>query len=330
MLDLMMFDQFEKVQLYNIKINFDLPAPATEAVQVVNRQPGALRSEPVLELPVTLRNAHITLETMLTGYEEDTELYQILDKGTRPVPMPKEGVVLSKWAAGKLGVGKGDVIEAESAYSGDTVRLIVADVAEQYLAMGCFVSRGTLCRLFHTGDIATSVVSRISGSTAAVEKTFNFTPGVSSVENNATTLQMYNDLMEPMMASVYTMALIAVFIAFAIIYNSGVISMAERQRELSSARILGMTPGEVLRILLVEQAVVSGIGCALGLPLCSAMMRAMAEQYETEMYAMPSSMSPTAWAWALLCVALALLLSGAAVYRKIRGLDLVSVLKERD
>jgi putative ABC transport system permease protein len=91
-----------------------------------------------------------------------------------------------------------------------------------------------------------------------------------------------------------------------------------------------MTPGEVLRILLVEQAVVSGIGCALGLPLCSAMMRAMAEQYETEMYAMPSSMSPTAWAWALLCVALALLLSGAAVYRKIRGLDLVSVLKESD
>ena len=54
------------------------------------------------------------------------------------------------------------------------------------------------------------------------------------------------------MASIYTG--LAAIIAFGVVYNSARISLSERARELASLRVLGFTRGEVLRILLLELA----------------------------------------------------------------------------
>ena len=57
------------------------------------------------------------------------------------------------------------------------------------------------------------------------------------------------------MASIYTG--LAAVIAFGVVYNSARISLSERARELASLRVLGFTPGEVLRILLLELALLT-------------------------------------------------------------------------
>jgi putative ABC transport system permease protein len=54
------------------------------------------------------------------------------------------------------------------------------------------------------------------------------------------------------MASIYTG--LAAIIAFGVVYNSARISLSERARELASLRVLGFTRAEVLRILLLELA----------------------------------------------------------------------------
>ena len=57
------------------------------------------------------------------------------------------------------------------------------------------------------------------------------------------------------MASIYTG--LAAVIAFGVVYNSARISLSERARELASLRVLGFTRGEVLRILLLELALLT-------------------------------------------------------------------------
>ena len=68
------------------------------------------------------------------------------------------------------------------------------------------------------------------------------------------------------MASIYTG--LAAIIAFGVVYNSARISLSERARELASLRVLGFTRGEVLRILLLELALLTLIaqppGWAIG------------------------------------------------------------------
>ena len=57
------------------------------------------------------------------------------------------------------------------------------------------------------------------------------------------------------MASIYTG--LAAVIAFGVVYNNARISLSERARELASLRVLGFTRGEVLRILLLELAILT-------------------------------------------------------------------------
>jgi hypothetical protein len=59
----------------------------------------------------------------------------------------------------------------------------------------------------------------------------------------------------PTMANIYTG--LVVIIALAVVYNSARISLFERARELASVRVLGFTGGEVLRILLLELALLT-------------------------------------------------------------------------
>jgi ABC-type lipoprotein release transport system permease subunit len=68
------------------------------------------------------------------------------------------------------------------------------------------------------------------------------------------------------MANIYTV--LAVVIAFGVVYNSARISLSERARELASLRVLGFSQGEVLRILFLELALLTLLaqppGWALG------------------------------------------------------------------
>ena len=80
------------------------------------------------------------------------------------------------------------------------------------------------------------------------------------------------------MASIYTG--LAAIIAFGVVYNNARISLSERARELASLRVLGFTRGEVLRILLLELALLTLVaqppGWAIGYGLAWIMQTKMA------------------------------------------------------
>src|SRR5215467_8882952 len=94
-------------------------------------------------------------------------------------------------------------------------------------------------------------------------------PTVSGVALQRTSLANFRKavaLLITTMASIYTA--LAAIIAFGVVYNNARISLSERARELASLRVLGFTRGEVLRILLLELAVLTIIaqppGWAMG------------------------------------------------------------------
>ena len=83
-------------------------------------------------------------------------------------------------------------------------------------------------------------------------------PTVSGVALQRVSLANFREtvaLLITTMASIYTG--LAAIIAFGVVYNSARISLSERARELASLRVLGFTRGEVLRILLLELALLT-------------------------------------------------------------------------
>ena len=119
-------------------------------------------------------------------------------------------------------------------------------------------------------------------------------------------------------------------LAAAVVYNAARIALSERGRELASLRVLGFTRGEVARMLIGEQALLTlaaiPFGFALGYWLSSLLTRA----YSSELYRMPLVVTTSTYAFSFGVVALAAIASSLIVLHRIHTLDLVEVLKLRE
>ncbi|HND21481.1 MAG TPA: ABC transporter permease, partial [Acidobacteriota bacterium] len=130
--------------------------------------------------------------------------------------------------------------------------------------------------------------------------------------------------------SIVTLVLFAVIIAIGVVYNAARVALAERTRELASLRVLGFLQAEVSFMLLGEQAILTltgiPLGCAIGFGVCAW----IPHRLNTELYRMPLVINSETYVAAFLIVALAAFLSGLFVRWRIRGLDLIAVLKTRE
>lgn len=333
LIDLMIMNQLEIAQRYDFKVTLTQPAPARDLADSLMRLEGADIAEPLMYAAVTLRQGPYSEETSITGLPERSELYKILDKGEEIMPLPPEGLVLSKSLAEKLHTKAGQLIYVESPYLAEPTQVYVADVAEQYFGMENFMSMERLGHLLGTGDSAGAAMIRTSGDRETVdqlEEKLLLAKGVAGVENKAAMKKMYDDLMAPMNSIIFSMTLVGVFTAFAVIYSTGTVSLSERQREISSSKVLGMTDQEIMILLMIENGVLSLLGGLLGVPLTKAMMLLMQRQFATELYSLPARLDPTGLVYSLICLGVALVLSMLAMMRRVRRLDLVVVLKTRE
>jgi putative ABC transport system permease protein len=122
----------------------------------------------------------------------------------------------------------------------------------------------------------------------------------------------------------------ACLIAAGIVYNGARVSLSERGRELASLRVLGFTRGEVSRMLLGEQAVLTLLAIPGGLAIGYALSWLVSARFGTEMFRVPLVVSGRTYLFAVAIVALAALLSAFTVRRRLDRIDLVAVLKTRE
>ena len=130
------------------------------------------------------------------------------------------------------------------------------------------------------------------------------------------------------MAGIYTG--LAAVIAFGVVYNCARIALSERARELASLRVLGFSNGEVLRILLLELAILTLAAQPPGWVIGYGLAWLMQENLAGELMRVRLVVEQSTYAFASLIVVAAAVLSALVMRRRVYRLDLVSVLKTRD
>jgi putative ABC transport system permease protein len=170
-----------------------------------------------------------------------------------------------------------------------------------------------------------------SGAERTINPQMKDVPAVASVEVKK---DSYESLMDTLAQSIGIMTFgVLIFsgvIAFAVIYNVTFVSLAERQRELASLRVMGFSNQEVGRILYNENFFTGTIGLILGMPLGAGICWLMVDAFATDLYRIPFYISARTFMVAAVLTALFIAISNFAVRKKIHGLDLVEVLKARD
>jgi len=190
----------------------------------------------------------------------------------------------------------------------------------------------TLARLMREAPAASAVnVSLDTSKLGEFYKAIKSLPTVAGLALQRLSLVNFRQEMAVIvnsMATIYTV--LAALIAFGVVYNSARISLSERARELASVRVLGFTNVEVLRILLLELALLTVFAQPAGWGIGYSLAWVLKTHMEGDVMRSRLVVNNLTYAMASAMVMAAALLSAFAVRRRVAHLDLVAVLKTRD
>ncbi|MEW9668178.1 ABC transporter permease [Ammoniphilus sp. 3BR4] len=332
MADIMIMDQFTKVQKQDVKMSFSKPLPLNETIRELQQAKGVHLVEPMLEVPVQLRFVNHKKDVVALGIKEGSTLYHVFDKSGTRLDVPKTGLMLSEQVAEKLVVRIGDVVLLDSIWAKDEkIKVKIEQIVPQYIGANVYMNQDFLLRLLKQGDMATSaLLSMDSQYVSDLKDQYGTSKFVSNIEIRQEMIDKYQQLIGSSAFTLWVMAVMAVVTGFAIVYNSSIISLAERKRDLASLRVMGMTPREVMEVISVEQWLIGVLGMMAGIPLAIAMNQAISKSMSSDLYTLPAMTSTDALLQAAIGTMLAIWISQMGVSRKVKQLDLVEVLKERD
>lgn len=325
--------QYRQTQKQDATISFFVER-GEDALREAARFDHVREAEALLQYPFEMRNGWRKRDVVVIGMERDSDLQMLTDSKYRPVDVGESGLVLSNALAQSLDVEAGDEVVLKPLMGKITKekRVPVSKIVEQYFGLSGYMNIEALSRVLDESYALNAVLVRAEpGKAPLLHAQLKDVPIVSSVELRE---DAYRKLQETIATSMRIMSVMSVFfagvIAFAIIYNVTLVSLAERQRELASLRVLGFSQSEVGRILFNENFVTGALGLMAGVPMGIAMVRGMMNAFNTDLFRFPFYIAPTTYAMAMAMTVGYIVITNVAVRFKIRRLDLVETLKARE
>lgn len=331
-IDYLMHFQFSVMQREDVTVPFYLPR-GTTAIHSLQRMPGVLSVEPFRTVPVRLVHGHRDKRTGIIGIDPDAELRRMIDADGELVPLPPDGLVMSRKLAEILDAKPGDEITVEVLDESRPVeRVRLMAVFDDLIGVAVYMNRRALNDLLREGHVVTGAYLQVDPLVAPqLYADLKKTPAIAGVSIRSAMLQSFKEtIAQSMSISNFAMIFFACVIAMGVVYNGARIALSERGRELASLRVLGFTRREVGLMLVGEQAILTAaaipIGFGLGYLLCVLISKA----YDTELFRFPVVLSSKTFGFAFLIILAAAVVSSLLVLRRIATLDLVAVLKTRE
>ncbi|MBM3162323.1 MAG: FtsX-like permease family protein [Chlorobi bacterium] len=324
--------EFNEKHREDVTVVFNDPMPPSVAYSIASLD-GVLEHEFYREEPVRMVSGHRTRRQSIKGLQSAEGLQRLVDRNSRQIALPPNGVLLTSTLAGILGVKRGDTVRLEFLQGRQQQReVLVAGTIDEILGLSAYMHIGELNRLAGDGGAFNAAYLRIERTKASgLFSDFKDMPGVGSIMMLKALKESFDELIaESMTTSTLILTSFACVLAFAVVYNGARISLSERARELTSLRVLGMTMGEISFILLGEQALLTLLALPLGFVIGIALSALLSVGLSSELYRLPLVFSAYNFLFAFMVVVLVSAVSALAVRNRLVGLDLVEVLKTRE
>lgn len=132
--------------------------------------------------------------------------------------------------------------------------LEVVEITPQYAGTNAYMELGALQEFLGQKDLVTSCMLSVNKEGIAILRDkYMYADTINTIDERSQKLNKFKEMMASYGSMIYIYSLIGIIIGFAIIYNSSVITLSERSRELASMMVAGMTPREVLSVVTFEQ-----------------------------------------------------------------------------
>ena len=318
---------YGEAQRQDVTVFFGEPQPSAAVVEATG-WPGVLKAEGYRTIPVQLTLGSRSRLVNLTGVQSTATLSRLLDEKLAPVRVPPSGVALSSKLATLLQAKMGDVVTVQPVGSHAQFRVPVVQLTEQYIGLDACMDIAALNALVDGRSQITGIHLQIDQSQrAALYRTLKNVPGIAGVSERAVVLASFQNTMARTLTII-----VSVFVAFAgiaafgIVYSHARIMLSERAREFATLSALGFSVREVAYILVAELAVLVLVALPLGCVLGHGLGWLIAQRLDTDLYRVPLIITPDTMIVAMAVVLLAALVSASVIGRKMRQLNVLSML----
>jgi putative ABC transport system permease protein len=331
-IDVVVDVQFNQAQRYDAQMTFFWPVSAA-AVHEIARLPGVLHAEGFRAVPVRMRAGPRSRYLSVMGTSPDDTLSQVIGEDGERVRLPPEGLVLSRKLGELLEVRAGEVVRLEVLEGGRPVRDVpVVQLVDDYMGLNAYMDRGALHRLLQEDRVLSGAYLQIDPIRRdALFARIHETPAVAGVGLTQVMLDNFQSQIDESVGIMRTATIIfAAIIVFGVVYNTARVALSERGRELATLRVIGLTRAEIATILFGEWMIVTGIALPMSMAIGYGLAALLVDAFSTEVYRLPLVVSARTFLWSTSTVVIAAVLSGLAVRRRLRRLDLIAVLKTRE
>jgi len=323
---------FRREQRQDIAVVFARPL-SPRVVGELRQLRGVDVVEGLRAVPVRIRHEQRARDSVIVGIPAGSSLRRLIGQDGREVPLPSDGVLMTRTLGEVLGIRIGDRATLELR-DGEhrAAAAIVAGFIDEAIGLQIYAEAKTLAALESDLGAVSSVLLKVDArEVARVHAQLRRSPEVIDVSEIRSDMQRLLDLNASVM-DVWTLVsiLLAASVVFGVVYNNARIGLAARGRDLASLRVLGFTRREVSAILLGSQAIEVAIAVPIGLLLGVAWARQFMASVDQETFRWVVVVTPRTYLLSIAVTVLAAAASALWVRRSLDSLDLVSVLKARE
>ncbi|MCA3625899.1 MAG: ABC transporter permease [Methylobacterium sp.] len=331
-LDFMIDMTFNRIQRGDVYVGLT-EARASSALEDFRRLEGVLLAEGQRVVPVMLRSEHRTYRTTLSGLPPGGELNVARKSDYTRLPIPEEGLVLSRRLAERLGLRIGGSVTVEVLEGRRLVRDIpLTAVSDDVLGMNATLSIAALNTLLREGPLINVVALRVDpAQRRALFRKLADMPALATISSKQVWLDLFRDRVAGLITvSAGVLTLFGMLIVVGVVYNVARVTFHERATELASLRILGFTRGEVAGILLTELVIIVMAGIGIGIALSGWVVRLLLAARSTESFEIPPVITTSTYVISVLAVIATSAFCAWLIRKRVDRLDLVAVLKARE
>ncbi|MBQ2653768.1 MAG: ABC transporter permease [Methanobrevibacter sp.] len=309
--DLIEWD-FNIIDNYDSELTVDSQASQSEIDEVADEVNG----DQIMKCLIEIESSSAKKTGMILS-SNGTDLITPTDSNMNKIEIGVDEVSISQKIADILGVTVGDTIEWNIKGSDKKVVTKIDKIHADPNSQGIIISKQKLEELglnFTTTSIVTA---------DHVDKNYSIIKSVTTRESRTSD---WHDLMLAAWILIYILIIFASILAVIVLYNLGLLSFIEIEREMATLKVLGFKTSALRRLLLTQNLWFTSIGFILGLPLGFYILKMMWNAAGDSYYVLPRLSLTTVILSGVITFSLSILVNWM-FSRKIKNLDMVESLK---
>ena len=304
--------EFNQINHYDSKLVIDDEATLSEINDVASEVDG----DKIMESAIELESGSVKKSGSLLVLNH-TDLVTPTDYDWNRIKIEDDEVSISQKMADMLDVDVGDTVKWHIMGSDKWVKTKIDKIHSDPTSQGLIMSSDKLDDL----DLNYTPTSIVTAE--HVDKNYSAIKSTNSMKDMTSS---WDELTEAMWLLIYILIFFASLLAIVVLYNLGLLSFTEIEREIATLKVLGFKTSALRKLLLTQNLWFTAVGFILGLPVGYFILKIMWESSGDSFYILPS-ISPTNFILsAVITFALSILVN-LMFSRKIKKLDMVESLK---